>query len=100
VEFPYPGVKQFYSVFFENMRQYKEHLKTINKRLVQEYEYILYVPSVPGFVAGLYVQFTTDLPTTKRRLKRMLRCRTLKVKNLTSNDYDLWVRMMDDEWGA
>jgi hypothetical protein len=46
-----------------------------------EYYYTLVVedPALAGQVNGLYANWTFDLRQTKKRLKRMLRCRDLKV---------------------
>jgi hypothetical protein len=51
-------------------------------RIVNEYKYELRVSSqaLQGQVKGRYLNWTTNLKDTKKRLKRMLRCRNLKVK--------------------
>lgn len=97
VHYPYPGVKEILGTFFENKKQYCEHLKTEHKRLVQEYEFILHVPDVPGEVNGMYVNYTTDLTSTVRRLKRMLRARELEVMFLSEEEYEMIVRSTGEE---
>lgn len=52
------------------------------KGVVPEYMFTLYVPSVPGQTQGLYTNWTTDLGATKRRLKRMLKCKMLRTVRL------------------
>ena len=53
-----------------------------HERLLSEYPFILHMPELPGEVRGYYLNYTFDLLTTKRRLKRMLRCRRLNVVKL------------------
>lgn len=55
-------------------------------RLVKEYTYMLYVPSMLGRVEGCYINYTTELGSLKRRLKRMLRCKKLNIVYV--NDVD------------
>jgi hypothetical protein len=50
-----------------------------NVRLGREYLYELYVPGLPGRVAGRYLGYTTNLSAVKRRLKRLLRCKELNI---------------------
>lgn len=47
-----------------------------------EYWYMLYVPGLPGIVNGQYVNYTVSRTSTRRRLKRMLRCKRLNEINL------------------
>lgn len=51
-------------------------------RVTNEYTFRLVVsdPALAGEVNGEYVNWTTNMRQTIKRLKRMLRCRTLKVK--------------------
>lgn len=51
-------------------------------KVKNEYWYTLVVedPALAGDVNGRYVNWTFDLKSTLKRLKRMLRCRDLKVK--------------------
>lgn len=88
VYYPYKGVKEIFECFFTNLNEYKQNLKATRKRLVQEYEFMLHVPDVPGDVSGWYTNYTTDLTSTVRRLKRMLRTRDLKVKYITEEQYE------------
>ena len=59
----------------EDLLQYK------GNRLLNEYYFTLVVsnPELKGKVDGLYYNWTFDLKDTLKRLKRMLRCRNLKV---------------------
>lgn len=47
-----------------------EYLKKI--RVAQEYVYDLYCPELPGEVDGHYMNWSTDIASVKRRLKRMI----------------------------
>lgn len=40
---------------------------------VASYDYVLYVPDLPGNVNGYYWNWTTDRSATRRKLKRLLR---------------------------
>jgi hypothetical protein len=42
-------------------------------------DYALVVPSMQGHVNGVYLNDTKSIRQTKKRLKRMLRCRDLKT---------------------
>lgn len=73
----------------ETSYTYKEYLKNYEKitgftqgRFVKEYWFTLKVknPELQGKVQGEYSNWTFNLRQTKKRLKRMLRCRELKVK--------------------
>lgn len=57
-------------------------IKNIKAKVVNEYTYILVVKdtALQGRVNGEYLNWTFDLKDTVKRLKRMLRCRNLKVK--------------------
>jgi hypothetical protein len=58
-------------------------------RVFPEYNYVLYVPAVPGRVAGVYLNWTNDLTTVKRKLKRLLRCKKLKIEYV---DFELHIK--------
>jgi len=53
----------------------------LHKRLGYSYDYYLEIknPELKGRVDGEYHNTTKDLTATKRKLKRLLRCRTLKI---------------------
>ena len=42
-------------------------------RILQEYYYMLYVPNLQGEVEGFYLNWSYDIKTVKRKLKRMLK---------------------------
>jgi hypothetical protein len=48
-------------------------------KLLKEYTYMLYVPDMQGRVDGCYLNYSTNLKSVKRRLKRMLRCKKLNI---------------------
>ena len=54
----------------------------INCKIMTEYWFKLLVsdPELQGNVKGVYANWTYDLKDTVKRLKRMLRCRNIKVK--------------------
>lgn len=67
---------------FDTNQEYIEWMKVDRKlRLVPEYSFILEIknPNLQGEVKGRYMNQTRDLTATKRRLKRMLRCRKLNI---------------------
>jgi len=57
-------------------------IKNTKSKVVNEYTYTLVVKdtALRGRVNGEYLNWTFDLKDTVKRLKRMLRCRNLKVK--------------------
>jgi hypothetical protein len=61
-----------------------EHFEFVGARgkVKNEYWYTLVVsdPELAGEVGGRYLNYTYNLRQTLKRLKRMLRCRNLKVK--------------------
>lgn len=74
------GVKQVHSVFYDNLEGYKEELRKRGQRLVQEFEYVLDVPSMPGQVDGLYTNYSRDISAVIRRLSRLVGHRNLTIK--------------------
>ncbi len=46
----------------------------------KEFWYALVVPELPGEVGGVYSNYSCKKSTVKRKLKRMLRCRSLEVR--------------------
>jgi|694.fasta_scaffold143347_3 hypothetical protein len=48
-------------------------------KIYQESWFTLVVPDMPGKVNGFYTNYSHNLSAVKRKLKRMLRCRKLKV---------------------
>lgn len=69
-----------YSSMYNNE---KEFMKDCYKgyTLRNEYTYVLEVtnPALQGEVKGKYMNWTTDLKTVKRKLKRILRCKKLNI---------------------
>lgn len=77
---------------FSNEKEYIQFLKSEKKeRVIQQYAYVLKVfdPNLQGNVNGEYLNFTCSLPTMKRKLKRMLRCKKLNIVNhdITIQEY-------------
>lgn len=68
-----------YIAFFDNVQEYKEYLKTVQTRLLVNYTYILYVPTLPGEVDGMYMNTTRSLSKVLRRMKRLVGTRNLKI---------------------
>jgi len=60
-------------------QQFESQLLTKKRRVVQEYMYDLYVPGLPGEVKGHYINWSMDLTTVKRKLKRMLGVEKLNI---------------------
>ena len=80
----YPDEWTEYDPPFKNSSEYvKWYSKKYKARLIPEYKFTLKVfnPSLLGIVNGEYINFTRDLSATKRRLKRMLKCKKLNMVN-------------------
>ena len=73
------GKPEVYGVFFENIKEYKNALKQYHQRLLMEYAYILEVPEVQGEVNGLYSNYSTDLTSVKRRMRRLVGRKNLTI---------------------
>jgi hypothetical protein len=60
---------------------YAEDFGVRGGRIMKEYTFKLVVedPALAGDVGGVYVNWTFNMRQTLKRLKRMLRCRNLKV---------------------
>lgn len=82
------GEKVWYNVFFENISQYKAALKERGQRLKMQYDYVLYVPTVPGEVEGIYLNWSTDMSSVIRRMKRLVGSRNLTVKHKAGTAHD------------
>ncbi len=78
---PYKCEKEFQADFA------REH----QYRLVKDYDYCLVVsdPNLAGRVEGFYLNWTMDLSATKRKLKRMLKCRKLNIQ-VHACSYSVW----------
>jgi hypothetical protein len=52
-----------------------------NLRLVKcyQYAYVTNNPDLKGNVNGIYINYTYDVSSVKRRMKRLLRCRNLNI---------------------
>lgn len=77
---------------FRNEAEYiKWYAKQYRVRLTLRYEYLLYVPDVPGQVNGLYFNSTYELGTMYRKIKRLMRARKLNPIRLDcfAGDFDL-----------
>lgn len=48
--------------------------------VAKEFWYALVVPDLPGTVDGIYSNYSCKISTVKRKLKRMLRCKTLEIR--------------------
>ena len=57
-----------------------DHFSMCQGRVVKEYWYTLYVPGLPGEVEGKYLNWSMELSTVKRKMKRLLRCKKLNIK--------------------
>lgn len=74
---------EWYDPPFKDMQELIKYKKEVFKcRLVKRYSYyyITSNPDLQGDVGGVYENWTYHLPTMKRKMKRLLRCRDLKVK--------------------
>lgn len=74
--------KDSYNPPFNSTKDYINYRKkTHGMRHLKDYDFALCVSNeeLMGRVGGVYINNTYDLKSTKRRLKRMLRCRKLNV---------------------
>lgn len=67
---------------FHTVREYNEYASYFeNEKLIAEVDFTLEVfdPELAGEVSGRYNNLTLDFNSTKRRIKRMLKCRELNI---------------------
>ena len=67
---------------FQSEKEFIHWYKKKGNRLLIEYEYVLKVKdeSLQGEVKGKYLNWSTDISTVKRKLKRMLKCKELNIE--------------------
>lgn len=81
-----PDERLWYDPPFPDEKSFLEFMTKERKmRLVTETDFTLevYDPELLGKVNGEYRNWTLDFQTTKRKLKRLLRCRELNIKTGT-----------------
>ena len=67
---------------FTSEKEFIQYITTVDKlRLITEYHfaYLTSNNNLAGTVGGVYQNWTTDLPATKRKIKRLLRCKKLNI---------------------
>jgi len=66
---------------FKSENEFKEYILRCcpTYRFVNHFDYMLSVPDLQGRVKGEYFNYTTRLSTMKRKIKRLLGCRTLNI---------------------
>ena len=75
---------------FKDEEEFKEwYAKKYHSRLAKEYWYVLEVPELQGKVKGKYLNWSTELPTVKRKIKRLLRARKLNIQYIDKS-YHEW----------
>lgn len=83
---------------FKDEQDYLKYMKEKGQVLKTQYIYCLKVfdPALQGDVEGCYFQYSDDLKTVKRKLKRMLRCKKLNIVSFdndphseTENGYEI-----------
>lgn len=77
-----PEEMQHYEPAFKSEQEYITYIEWRRKaRLVNDYTFALQVfsPSLKGKVEGIYMNWTKDLSTTKRKLKRLLRAKRVNI---------------------
>lgn len=85
----YSNEMQDYEPPFNNEKDFiRYYSETRKARLVKEYQFALEVKdkTLMGEVEGIYMNWTVDLQSTKRRLKRMLR----KDLNIVYHEGSYW----------
>lgn len=82
-----PESKNHFDPPFESVFDYIDYVRYFyGWRLTKKFDFNLRVedPHLAGRVDGNYWETTTDLPSLKRRLKRMLRCKELNIVDFTN----------------
>lgn len=94
-----PQEKEEYTPPFRSHREYFDYVRYFDRRhVVNQFDFNLQIhdPELHGITEGGYRETTRHLPTLKRRLRRMLRCKTLNVVDLTDPKYkDLMKESVD-----
>ena len=69
---------------FQSEKEFINWYKSKGNHLLKEYKYTLKVfdKKLLGRVNGKYINWSTDLNTVKRKLKRMFRCKKLNIEYL------------------
>lgn len=81
-----------YDLSFNNVQEfYKFYKEFYGVRIVNEHFYLLKVEdkNLLGIVQGNYLNWTTNISTVKRKLKRLLRCKKLNIVKIDKS-YDDW----------
>lgn len=74
---------------FKDKPEYIQFMLGQGNRIGYEHFYVLEVPSLPGQVKGMYLNWTFELPTVKRKLTRLVRRRLNIVQHDCSHgDWD------------
>lgn len=83
------GIRYNYGEFYKSFKEFKAGLKEhSNERLLMEFEYVLHVPGLPGEVQGDYLNYSTDITSVIRRMKRLVGSRNLTIKRIPGNVND------------
>lgn len=79
---------------FKDEQEYIDHF---NIKFTYDYDFVLIVHDdhLKGIVDGVYMNHTYDRMATIRRIKRMLRCRKLKVENWSDLTIEGFYRLKD-----
>lgn len=74
-----------YTPAFVSEKEFINWYKSKGNRLLKEYKYELkvYDKFLCGNVEGKYINWTTDISATKRKLRRILRCEKLNIINVS-----------------
>lgn len=87
---------QAYEPPFTNRKEWVQYETSVNKeKLTKQFDYCLIVEDkyLQGEVEGKYLNYTTHLPTVKRKLKRLLRCKELNIVYV--NDQEEFDRLFE-----
>ncbi len=67
---------------FTSMQEFIAYKRDVEKvRLLTDHKYafVTNLPELKGEVDGIYINWSSDLSTVKRKMKRLLRCRRLHI---------------------
>lgn len=66
-------------------------------RTIKEYYYLLYVPDLPGRVDGEYVNWSYNIGTVRRKLKRLLGSRMALLTYHLPYTWEEWCELSNEE---
>lgn len=95
--YPWGSIGSYYdhewNFYHPPFKDEQEYIDYFNIKFVYEYDFVLIVndDNLKGTVNGHYMNHTYNKTAVKRRMKRMLKCKKLRVENWSDMTYtDFW----------